>query len=95
MRKIIVNRITEHLAIKARREGKNRFTQEDLVAGTGLTRKTISLHLRNQIDRYDLESVDAWCQFLGIGPEDFFTYMYVNDSEDTDTEVKPSLLATA
>lgn len=93
---VIRNRITEHLAIKARREGRAAFTQQEIEELSGITQHTISRHLRNDVSRYDLQTIEAWCKFLDISPDQFFTWEQVTDeSDDTEGNIKTSLLATA
>jgi len=90
---VIQNRITEHLAIKARKEGSGRYTQDEIMEATGMSRQTVSTHMRNKVLRYDLETIATWCHFLNISPEEFFTWGEVED--DSEAEMKSPLLATA
>jgi transcriptional regulator with XRE-family HTH domain len=93
---VIKNRISEFLAIKARAEGRKRYTQEEISNITGLTQQTVSTHIRNKVLRYDLRTIAIWCKFLGIKPEQFFTEVASNiEEDDIEPEMRTPLLATA
>lgn len=92
----IKNRITEHLAIKARREGRSKITQDEIMEATNLSRQTVSTHINNKVKRYDVRVIEIWCEFLGITPDQFFTSVKATDeSDDIEAELRTSLLATA
>ena len=79
-KKVMRNRLSEHLAIKARREDR-KISHRDIVKETGVAKATVALYLQNKATRYSARVVTIFCEYLGIRPEDFFTW---DDIEGTD-----------
>ena len=56
--------ISELLAAKARREGRERITQEELAAAIGIPQGTISRWAGNKVDRLDRHIMAALCDYF-------------------------------
>lgn len=93
---IVKNRIAEHLAIKARRDGVAHITQQEIMAATGLPQQTVSTHIRNLVSRVEFRVIAIWCEYLDITPDQFLTWVAVeDDSEEEDPECKTPLMTVA
>jgi DNA-binding Xre family transcriptional regulator len=57
-------RLQELLQQKAEREGRPVFTQEEVVAATGISRPTVSDWLRDRVDRLDRRTIVKFCLYL-------------------------------
>jgi putative transcriptional regulator len=56
--------ISELLEAKARREGRERITQEELSAAIGIPQGTISRWAGNKVDRLDRHIMAALCDYF-------------------------------
>lgn len=91
--KKIKNRFAEFLAKKEREDGRS-YTHQDISIIAKVAKSTIGSYMRNETLRYDVGVVSRLCQFLGIKPEDFFTWVEISEGSEEDTE-ESTLLAIA
>jgi DNA-binding Xre family transcriptional regulator len=59
----VVNRLAEILAIKGRQEAR-KISVEMVSDETGLARNTIYLWIRNDVKRYDKDTLEVFCDYL-------------------------------
>lgn len=64
---LLINRLSRLM-------GERRLTIQDVVRGTGLSRKTLSDLYHDQSTRIDLGTLDRLCAFLKVTPNDIFEW---------------------
>jgi DNA-binding Xre family transcriptional regulator len=77
----IVNRFSELVAIKERRDGR-KWTYREISEVTGVNPATLTKFARQRHDAMDLETLAKLCDFLGVPVGDFLVIMPDDPSED-------------
>jgi DNA-binding Xre family transcriptional regulator len=54
--------------------GDDRPSIDDLAHSVGMTHKTVSLWIKNRVDRPDFDSLKKWADFLGVHPGELIFY---------------------
>lgn len=68
----VINRVPELVAAKFD-DGKINYTR--VQEGTGLTYTTVRKWLVGRVDRFDPQTLEAWCKYLGVGIGDLLEYV--------------------
>ena len=56
------------------RFGEERPTIEHMAQETRLSKTTVSNWIKGRVDRTDLRTIKAWCDYLNVSPGDIFHY---------------------
>ena len=54
--------------------GDDRPSMEEIALQVGMTYKTVSLWIKNRVDRPDLESLKKWAEFFDVHPGELIFY---------------------
>lgn len=90
MRRRVVNRFAELLAIKERREGRT-WTRRELETDTGISLTSIQNWIHNRNTQYSIVQIEAIAKFLGVQPGDLFMWEEVQESRGESPEIKTPL----
>lgn len=55
--------------------GETRPTIEHMADATGLSKTTVTNWIKGRVDRTDLRTIKAWCDYLNVQPGDIFHYI--------------------
>jgi len=89
-KKRIVNRYTELLAIKERKERRT-YSNRQVAEILGVAKNTVDSYARNEITRYDEHVVLGFCDFLGCSLHEFL----VIEQVEATPEMKTPLFSVA
>ena len=73
-------RLRELMASKGRREGR-RITYDDILAGTGISKTTLTRLANDRADRVAISTVERLCVYFDCQPGDLF--IHVEEPEST------------
>lgn len=83
--RIVANRFSELLAVKARRE-KRRISNRDVARELGLARGTIDAYANNSVKRFDAPTILLLCNYLDCTPGD----LLVIEDPEMETPLLPA-----
>lgn len=55
--------------------GDKRPTIEQMAVATGLSKATVTNWIKGRVERTDLRTVKAWCDYLNVQPGEIFHYI--------------------
>ncbi len=90
MRRRVVNRFAELLAIKERRERRT-WTRRELEIDIGVSLTSIQNWIHNRNTQYSIVQIEAIAKFLGVQPGDLFMWEDVQEGGGESPEIKTPL----
>jgi DNA-binding Xre family transcriptional regulator len=73
----IVNNLPRLLAEKF--GGKENINLKQVQAETGIAYSTINSWAKGRVDRFDLNIMEKWCEYLNVEPGQLFTRVKANE----------------
>lgn len=80
--KTILNRFTELLAIKGRKEGRN-ISRREVAEKTGLAKATVDAYGNNTVTRFDAGILLTMCEYLDCTLQEFLVVEEREQSPET------------
>ena len=77
---MIQSRLRELMASKSRLE-RRRITYDDILAGTGISKTTLTKLANDKLAGVAFSTVERLCKFFGCQPGDLF--IYIDESVET------------
>jgi len=77
---MIVNHVPRLLAEKF--GGKDKINLKKIQKDTNLSYSSIGAWAKGHVERVDFETMEAWCNYLGVKPGDLFDLVEKTDTGD-------------
>jgi DNA-binding Xre family transcriptional regulator len=91
MAKIVMNRFTEHLAVKGRNE-KRSISRRDVAAETGVALGSVQNWAANKLQRVDVRQIAIFCEYFDCSIGELLILEEDEDADDS-SEIKTPLIA--